>query len=490
MWNSFSLNVIYASMDAVIGGSGFVGSHLLRPGMDAYTSTTIDSLRGKTYETIYCAGMPAEKWKANLNPAADRATMQILMDVLQTVTCSRFVLVSTVDVYDAGLPQCEEPDVCANVYATHPYGAHRRELEEWALRTFPSTIIVRLPALFGPGLKKNALFDLLNGNRVHALRSHWVFQWYDVRWLRADIDRHIQKSHSIVNLVTPPVSLGLLQTLFFPETSLSSDPEPTVRYAVTSQYGYAHTLEEVLTALASFVRRPPSRLLVSEIGWSLEESKVRRAFLRAHGLGEEIVPSKRNWDLRDYTRPTYSAQSLLYGVSIQIFDEPDRFLSILADRLSALSTLGVQRVVFGSPTQRLYTSGDAVGLFRQVGALGEKFGIVVCLEHNASVYGGNWLTTLRETVDFVAQVDHPFIAVSLDTGSMLLEGETVVPPSARIGHVQVSFPHLMGWSPNLLPQIRALLAQIPTYTGRISLETRSTSLAAIQAFAEEFAPSQ
>jgi hypothetical protein len=478
-------------MDALIGGSGFVGSHLLRPsGLDVYTSTTIDSIRGKQYETIYCAGLYAEKWKANKDPATDRASMHALMDALQTVSCSRFVLLSTIDVYDARLPQCETPDVCPNVYATHPYGAHRREMEEWVLRTFPDVYIVRLPALFGPGLKKNALFDLMHGHQTDALRSHWVFQWYDIRWLRADLDRHIERKHRIVNLVTPPISLGLVQTLLFPTRTLSSDPTPAVSYAFTSQYGYAHSLEEVLMALTEFVRAPPSRLMVSELGWSREDSKVRRAFLRAHRLEEEGVPSKWNWELRAPAQSWYSVQSLLYGVTIQIFQEQDRFLSLLADRFAALASAGVQRVVFGSPTQRHYSGEDAVGLFRRVGDLAAQHGLIVCIEHVSAVYGATWLTTLREAAEFVAQVDHPSIAVNLDTGSMLLEQETVIPPTARIGHVQISFPHLRGWMPEVLPQIHALLAQIPSYTGRISLESRESTLETIQAFAEEFAPWQ
>lgn len=478
-------------MDALIGGSGFVGSHLLQPtGMDVYTSTTVDSIRGKQYATIYCAGMYAEKWKANADPVSDRASMTALMSALQTVSCSRFVLLSTVDVYDTRMPACEEPDLGPILYATHPYGAHRRELEEWALRTFSSVYIFRLPALFGPGLKKNALFDLMHSHRTDALRSHWMFQWYDIRWLRDDIARHIQAGHRTINLITQPLSLGLIQTLFFPTTPLSSDPQPTVSYTVSSRYGYTRTVDEVLSAMASFVRAPPSRLLVSELGWSPAESKVRSAFLRAHSLGEELVPSKRSWDLGAYPHPSYSAQSLLYGVDIQIFQEQERFLTLLADRLSALATLGVQRVVFGSPTQRRYSGEDAVGLFRRVGDLGAQHNIVICLEHNASVYGGNWLTTLRDTAEFVACVDHPFLAVNLDTGSMLLEDETEVPQSARIGHVQVSFPQLKGWSPEYLPRIRAILHQIPSYTGRISLEARETSLEAIQSFAEEFAPWQ
>jgi len=476
-------------MDALIGYTGFVGSHLIREGMDFYNSKTIETMRGKTYNTVYCSGLYAEKWKANKDPATDRIRMESLMDVLRAVQCSRFVLISTVDVYDNRIPQCEEPDAYPNVYATHPYGAHRREMEEWAQKTFSDVYIFRLPALFGPGLKKNALYDLLHSNQIEKLRFHWVFQWYDVRWLAGDIAKHIAKQHHIVNLVTPSMSLGLVQSLFFPGISLSRKSDFPVNYQIDSRYGYSHTLEEVLMAIGAFVRSAPSRLLVSELAWSPDQSDLFRAFLRAHDLGEEIVPSKRNWDMREYSN-SYSAQSILYGVDIQIFQEPERFLEILRDRLVRLASVGVKIVVFGSPRQRLYSGEDALGLFRRVGNLCQEFGITLCLENNAREYGANWLNTLRETVEFVETVNHPFVRVNLDTGSMILENETTVPQTRFISHVQVSFPKLGVWDPGSIYIVRAILAQIPDYSGKISLEMNVPSLTSIQAFVEELTPFQ
>ena len=55
---------------ALIGYTGFVGGnlHLQTPFDDVYNSKNIDSLRGKSYELVVCAGAPGVKWKANKEP--------------------------------------------------------------------------------------------------------------------------------------------------------------------------------------------------------------------------------------------------------------------------------------------------------------------------------------------------------------------------------------------------------------------------------------
>lgn len=477
-------------MNALIGSTGFVGSYLIQDGMDVYTSKTIQSIRGKTYDTVYCAGIPAEKWRANQDPEADRAGIAGLLANLEQMTCRRFVLISTVDVYEASFPQDEEPDCCPNAYATHPYGVHRREVEVWAQKTFPEVYIFRLPALFGHGLKKNALYDLMNNNRISVLRSHWSFQWYWLGWLTRDIAIHMAKGHDIVNLVTPPVRLDLLRTLFLPSVPLSTTPDSTVSYRIGSRYGYAHSLEDVLMELSRYVRTRPSRILVSELAWSPDQDAPTLAFLRARGIvSREIVPSKRNWDMSTYSQ-VYSAQSILYGVDIQIFQEPERFLAVLQDRVTALQSVGCKVIVFGSPTQRIYSGEDALGLFRRVGDMCRAAGILFCIEHNSRIYGGNWMTTLQETVAFVETLDHPNVGVNLDTGSMLADGETVVPLTQKIYHVQVSFPSLGYWDCQHEDAIRRLLVQLPHYTGHISLEMKTLSFKDVESFLSLLLPFQ
>lgn len=48
---------------------------------------------------LICAGAPAEKWKINQEPEADKQNLEILKQALLSATVGKLVLISTVDVY-------------------------------------------------------------------------------------------------------------------------------------------------------------------------------------------------------------------------------------------------------------------------------------------------------------------------------------------------------------------------------------------------------
>ena len=62
-------------MDALIGHTGLVGGTIARSrAFDAsFRSTDIDAMRGRHWDLVVCAGVRAEKWKANQDPAGDAA---------------------------------------------------------------------------------------------------------------------------------------------------------------------------------------------------------------------------------------------------------------------------------------------------------------------------------------------------------------------------------------------------------------------------------
>ena len=194
--------------DALVGWSGFVGQTLLRQrGFDLkYRSTDIEDIRGREVDLLICAGAPAQKWIADREPDADRARLEGLASHLDQVRARRFVLISTVDVFadSRGMDEDCDPDA----WAPGPYGRNRRWLERWAADRFNNALIVRLPGLVGPGLRKNAVFDLRNDNNLSAIDARGVYQFYPMVNLWADLQTALAADMRVLHLTAHPVSVA------------------------------------------------------------------------------------------------------------------------------------------------------------------------------------------------------------------------------------------------------------------------------------------
>jgi nucleoside-diphosphate-sugar epimerase len=243
---------------ALIGHTGFVGGNLLRQYLfDAcYNSTNVEEIAGRQFDLLVCAGAPAAKWKANRDPAGDHACLGRLEDALGRVTARAVVLVSTVDVF--GDSTGADEDVLPE--GAGPYGRHRLELEQFVAGRF-DTLVVRLPGLFGPGLKKNAVFDLLHDNEVEKIDSRAVFQFYDVRRLWADIAVARRAGLRLIHFATEPVSMGEVVRAAFGREFRNEVASLPARYDFRSKHaglyggkgGYVLAKWEVLAGLADFV---------------------------------------------------------------------------------------------------------------------------------------------------------------------------------------------------------------------------------------------
>ena len=217
----------------IVGHTGFVGGVLQgqRFTSQAFNSTNFRDMRGVSAPLLVCAGVRAEKWKANAEPQTDWNSIQNLWDVMRSVRAHRFVLISTVDVYPQ--PNLVDEGFRPHGLANHAYGQHRLALEEMVLANFPRAVVLRLPALFGPGLRKNVLFDMKNARLLDGINPDSSFQWYDVRRLWADIDLALDvREGGIFNLVTRPISVRRLRDTLFPGLEIGAKASAPVSYDV------------------------------------------------------------------------------------------------------------------------------------------------------------------------------------------------------------------------------------------------------------------
>lgn len=246
---------------ALIGHTGFVGGNFAaqRPFEARFRSGDIESIAGQHFDLVVCAGAPGTKWLANQEPEADRAAVDRLRQALQQVTADRLVLVSTIDVFPTPRGVDETSAVADHSQA---YGRHRRELEAFVADRFPSHLIVRLPGLFGPGLKKNPIYDLLHENRLDKLPSDGVFQFYDLSRLADDVDTCLAADLSLVHFATEPVSIAeIAREAFgrdFHNERGAEAPHYDLRTRHAAAFGrqgpYLASRTETLARIAGFVR--------------------------------------------------------------------------------------------------------------------------------------------------------------------------------------------------------------------------------------------
>lgn len=210
---------------ALIGYTGFVGSNLAsRHQFDAlYNTSNIDDLAGESFDLVVTAGNRADSHRINRHGAGDLAEVDGLIDRIARAEIGKLVLVSTVCVYPGGSSPTESTP--RSPAGLTPYGANRLHQEE-RLRSLHDTLVLRLPQLYGDGLKKGIVYDLANDYRVEHIRPDGEFQYYDVRRLWRDIGIALAAGLDALNLATPPLRNDLVARAAFGIDVTANDPGP------------------------------------------------------------------------------------------------------------------------------------------------------------------------------------------------------------------------------------------------------------------------
>ncbi|WP_027210082.1 NAD(P)-dependent oxidoreductase [Burkholderia sp. WSM2232] len=260
--------------DALIGYTGFVGSTLLKQKhFDArFCSTNIADIRGQSFDLVVGAGAPAQKWIANAEPEADRAKIEALIEHLSTVRCGTFVLISTVDVFRQPVGVDESTPV--DEQGLHAYGLHRRLLEKFVAQHFARHLIVRLPGLVGPGLRKNVIFDFLNDNNLHAIDSRGSFQFYPMVNLWADIQTALSAGLELVHLTAEPVSVAQVAEQGFGKRFEQTTQAQPASYDFRTRHAelfgatgpYQYSRRETIQAVRSYAQSEPRKLPAASQG--------------------------------------------------------------------------------------------------------------------------------------------------------------------------------------------------------------------------------
>lgn len=245
---------------ALIGHTGFVGSNLSNSFdfTHLFNSQNISEINNEFFDIVICAGVSANKFWANKNADDDLLNIEELLKHLKTIRANKFVLISTIDVYGFSKEVDENSIIDSN---NHSYGINRKYFESQILTIFSNVFIIRLPGLFGKGLKKNVIFDLLNDNCLDMINPDSEFQYYNLNNLYSDINCVISNNIKLINLVSEPIKTSDILNLFFPDKKVGLNMVPIAKYDIQSVHSsiwgsdsrYLYDRMSIMDGIKSFV---------------------------------------------------------------------------------------------------------------------------------------------------------------------------------------------------------------------------------------------
>lgn len=303
-------------MNVLVGHTGFVGNNLYRYGSFelGVNSGSVREAYGTKPELCVYAGLRAEKYLANQQPEKDWQMIEQAKENIRMIKPQKLVLISTIDVFKSPLAVYE--DSAIDMDGLQPYGYNRRVLENWVRENYPEALIVRLPGLFGEGIKKNFIYDIINvipfmlsetkmgelssqeaaieeyyeiqGNgfwkcrnlnegEKNALRnilgrvnfsalqftdSRSEFQFYPLKRLWSDINIALENKIELLHTATEPISAGEIYKFLYGREFMNETAGVPAKYDYRTRYsglygqdgGYIIGKEEVLFEIQKFIK--------------------------------------------------------------------------------------------------------------------------------------------------------------------------------------------------------------------------------------------
>jgi sugar phosphate isomerase/epimerase len=208
------------------------------------------------------------------------------------------------------------------------------------------------------------------------------------------------------------------------------------------------------------------KLAVSNFAWDFDNINHVGKILNKNNINHiELVFSKyKDWSelnkteiynlkelLTKHNLSCLSSQSLFFNVDCKsVVTESEKFINHFRTLISYSKILGIKILVFGSPSLRKTNDNIDSNLhetFKIIDGLLNGTGIQLCIEPNASVYGGDFFYTISEIVNFIETHDFKNIFTMCDTHNSWLENKDpnkeLVEFFPYIKHIHISEPKLV-----------------------------------------------
>ena len=201
------------------------------------TRENYDSLIGSSCDLLINANGNSKKFLGNQDPKWEfQASVASVRNSLVDFDFKKYLFLSTSDVY----PDCSSLDSTREESVPQPseistYGFHKYLAEQCVQHAAGEWLIVRMGGFVGPGLKKNAVYDILNDQPlwVHPESEFQLIHSDDsARLIMSLTDKNI--SHEILNLTAKgTISVKTISELAGKIIENRSDATP-VRYEIST----------------------------------------------------------------------------------------------------------------------------------------------------------------------------------------------------------------------------------------------------------------
>ena len=158
----------------IVGGHGFVGSAYVRLCQErglAHQAIEPDNYQqfvGTECDVLINANGNSSKVLATRDPLKEfDLSVRSVADTLASFRARTYVFLSTGDVYpDPSNPETSDEATPFDIGRTSRYGLHKYLAERLVTGAHPDWLIMRMGGFVGPGIRKNAIFDMLTGAKV------------------------------------------------------------------------------------------------------------------------------------------------------------------------------------------------------------------------------------------------------------------------------------------------------------------------------------
>ena len=216
------------------------------------------------------------------------------------------------------------------------------------------------------------------------------------------------------------------------------------------------------------------RISISNIAWDIHEDAAVSEILQSHNVDAiDIAPGKYLKKFPSFNKnkilqirkwwaskgiEIIGMQSLLFGVKdVSLFENEElreNMFDVLTQIIIVGQLFGAKKLVFGSPKNRqkgILNNKEANDIardfFLRLAEKAELHGVTLCIEPNPVEYGCDYITSSRQAIELVNEIDHPAVKIQLDTGACILNYESiddiVAGLDSYIGHIHISEPNLV-----------------------------------------------